>query len=308
MEELMRMIISLAKICIKLYVSLILIVPGISVYQEYKIWKEPILPSLSLYAMIKIYIFNCIWMSLTAVASLVLVPKCVVLGRESVEETTNTLIERIIAMTCNILVVGPVEIRNPKHLPPNNSPCVFVANHSSQIDLAVAYFIFRRFKWISKKSVLFLPGVGSLMVMGGHVFIQRKKGRDKSITIRNMYREAARNLVNSIPMFLFPQGTRSLAKRLPFKDGAFNMAVDNKVPIVPISIHIPLTIWNNSYPINVLWGAHVDPVVLTIHPPIACTENTNKDDLKQTCYDLIYSVLPDYRPSTQPHHQHNKSF
>ena len=52
------------------YSSLILLCPLVSVYQEHKLWKHPSVQSLTPVGMLKVYIFNVIWMGLTLVDSL----------------------------------------------------------------------------------------------------------------------------------------------------------------------------------------------------------------------------------------------
>merc|ERR1740129_803988 len=174
---------------LKAYLILLTLVPITAVYQEAKIWTNPSLPSLSIFGMLKIYMLNLIWMATTSIASILLLPKLLLKGHKAVQRDAHCLMERMSAISCTILVVGPVKVINHQNLPTEGTPCIFIANHASQIDLAVVYFIFRRFKWISKKSVTYLPGVGTLMAMSGHVFIERKKGEDKTKSVKKMYDE-----------------------------------------------------------------------------------------------------------------------
>jgi len=276
--------------------------------QESKIWNpHPKLPSLSIFGMIKVYTLNLIWMTTTSIATVILLPKLILKGWKGVERDAHCL-ACMVGILCTIIVAGPVQIRNAHNLPVDGTSCVYIANHASQMDLAVVYFIFRRFKWISKSSVKYLPGVGTLMTMGGHVFIERSsKSKDKSITVKKMYDEAKKNLADGIPMFIFPQGTRRLGERLPFKYGAYNMACDSEVPLVPISIDIPLNAWNDFYPLNLLWGKKKDPIVLTIHEPIPVTKDMDKKVLVAKTEKIIYSVLPnfdDHDDKTKNHKKH----
>lgn len=291
-------IVQISYYVLKAYLLLLALVPITAVYQESKIWNpNPKLPSLSIFGMIKVYMLNLIWMTSTSIAALILLPKLILKGWKGVERDAHCLMERMSAIACTIIVVGPVQIRNAHNLPVDGTSCVYIANHASQIDLAVVYFILRGFKWISKSSVKYLPGVGILMAMSGHVFIERSsKSKDKSITVKKMYDEAKKNLADGIPMFIFPQGTRRLGERLPFKYGAYNMACDSQVPLVPISIDIPLNAWNDLYPLNLLWlwGKKKDPIVLTIHEPIPVTKDMDKNDLMAKTEKIIYSVLPNF--------------
>ena len=80
--------------------------------------------------------------------------------------------------------------------------------------------------------------------------------------------------------------------RLPFKDGAYRVAMENESQLIPISIHIPLGCWNSWYPLNLLWGGSADNVVLTIHKPVQAKKDSDKEELKKQTYDAIFSVLP----------------
>ena len=101
-----------------------------------------------------------------------------------------------------------------------------------------------------------------------------------------------------IPVFFFPQGTRWMVDRLPFKDGAFIVAQDNEAPIIPISIDIPRNGWNSHHPLpSWMFGTRqqqrttptqqgstpqyqVPPIVtLTVHPPIPVTKNSNLNEI-----------------------------
>jgi len=127
------------------------------------------------------------------------------------------------------------------------------------------------------------------MWLSRHVFIDRVSKKNTTKTgARNLYLQSNESVQQGVPMFFFPQGTRRLAKRLDFKDGAFKIATENNCTLIPISIDIPTSVWNSFYP----WTTN-KPIVLTVHKGI---ESKGKDiiELKQCCFDTIYSVLPDY--------------
>lgn len=126
------------------------------------------------------------------------------------------LVERITAETCFFLMVGAKpEIRGIENLPPNDGSVpapVYVANHASQIDLCAVYFLDRRFKWISKDSVRYLPGVGLIMSLSQHVFIKRTGKNKKSVA--NLYQQSQSAVQSGQPMFFFPQGELSVVKQI----------------------------------------------------------------------------------------------
>lgn len=278
-----------------LYCASVLFLPILSVVQERRIWKSDLLPSIPLFGILKVFLFNALWMGFTLVGGMILLPKFIVgkfLGFDCQYEAH--VVERVTAKICCLCVVCPkVEIRGEKNLPVEDGSCpapVYVANHASQVDLAVVYFLGRRFKWISKESVRYLPGVGLIMTLGQHVFIQRTGKNKKSVS--NLFEKSANAIQSGLPMFFFPQGTRRMAVRLPFKDGAYRVALENQSQLIPISIDIPLSCWNSMYPLCLLWGGSVNNVVLTVHEPIQAKSGMDKEELKKKTYDAIFSVLP----------------
>lgn len=273
------------------YASTIFIFPLVSVYQERKIWADPSLPSLSLWGHFKVYLFNVFWMGFCLLSTLLLLLPKRIFTAKQVEYESFMWCERWIAIFMVKSLVGNVEVRGADNLPPlePGSPApIYVANHESQLDLGVVYFLHRRWKWISKKSVFYIPGVGSIMYLSGHVFINRKTGSNKN-SVANLYEKSNDAVQSGVPMFFFPQGTRKISERLPFKDGAFKVALQNKSALVPVSIHIPMNAWNRAYPLP--WGK-AEPVVLTVHKAIVINGTEDRETLKKHCFDTIYSVLP----------------
>jgi 1-acyl-sn-glycerol-3-phosphate acyltransferase len=186
-----------------------------------------------------------------------------------------------------------VQVIGIENLPdPDLKPApVYICNHASQIDAAAVYFFDRRFKWIAKQSILYLPGVGLVMFLAKHVLIQRKGRNNKSVS--NLFEKADAAVQSGIPMFFFPQGTRRISEKLPFKDGAFIVAQNNNSLLVPLSIEIPHNVWNTWYPISLLWSDDRPTVRLTIHKPIANVASRDREEIKAQSMQQIYSVLPE---------------
>lgn len=266
------------------------------VYQEYKIWKPDSLPTLSYYGMMKVYGMNVVWTTGCLLGSVLLLPKLLLTG--TAEREAHEIVERKMAYVCIAWFVGPVVVKNADKLPPLNpgAPApVYICNHASQIDVAAVYNINRRFKWIAKSSVRLLPGVGQIMTLANHVWIdrRRKKGAGGSASITNLYEKSNQAIQSGCPMFFFPQGTRRMSERLKFKDGALNVALQNKCALIPLSIEIPLDAWNRMYPFTTRKFHSFDPVVITVHDAIQVRGDEDKDELRKRCSDTIYSVLPE---------------
>jgi len=298
---------------------------------------------LTMIGILKVYIFNIFWMTGSLLGTLSLLPMWISRGcGPSVELEANAVMEKLCAMGTHMCVVGNVEVKNRELLPKINlhsnananatsTPApVFIANHCSQLDVSTMYFVLRRFKWIAKQSVRYIPGAGNIMVLSGHIFIKRDRDRDRSksseqkknTSISDLYEQSNHAIQSGIPMMFFPQGTRNMVDKLPFKDGAFKVAIDNESLIVPISIYVPPNAWNSWYPLNKavnvngirrflgmreIHNGNVraddddgdgdgdeigNKIVVTVHEPIRTTKNTDRKELKEKCQDIIYSVLP----------------
>lgn len=111
-------------------------------------------------------------------------------------------------------------------------PAVFIFNHQSSVDMFVAAKLIRKDAvGIAKKELKSMPIIGQLLQAGGVIFIDRK---DKEKAIEAM-KPAVDALQSGTSIIIFPEGTRSKDKTLgAFKKGAFHLAMQAGVPIVPI--------------------------------------------------------------------------
>jgi len=112
-------------------------------------------------------------------------------------------------------------------------PCVLVANHQSLMDIIAAMALFHPFKFVSKVSLFRVPLLGWMMRFIQHVPLDR--GRPHSTLVML---EACRGwLRRGMAVFFFPEGTYADGQhRLPFRSGAFLLAIEEQVPLVPILI------------------------------------------------------------------------
>lgn len=123
-----------------------------------------------------------------------------------------------------------LEIKGREHLP-KNRPVVFISNHLSTIDVLVASRLFTHFKWVSKIENFKIPFIGWTMFLNKYVAI--KRGGLSSI--KAMMKQSMKHLENGSPIFIFPEGSRAQDGQLKaFKTGAFKIAQDANVDIVPI--------------------------------------------------------------------------
>lgn len=111
---------------------------------------------------------------------------------------------------------------------------VIVSNHQSQFDIFVLYgYIGIDFKWVMKYELRKIPGLGIGCEKIGHVFIDRSNSEKAIASLR----AAKERIVNGTSIIFFPEGTRRDGNTLgEFKKGAFKMALDLNLPILPVII------------------------------------------------------------------------
>ena len=116
-----------------------------------------------------------------------------------------------------------------------NQSYVLAANHLSQIDIYVLYgFTGLDLKWVMKNELRKVPVLGLACELMGHIYVDRSDTESALASIEN----AREKIKNGMCVVFFPEGTRSRTSELrSFKKGAFRMAVDLSIPVVPISIH-----------------------------------------------------------------------
>ncbi len=141
----------------------------------------------------------------------------------------------VFADTASALIGLEMNVKNEHHLW-SHRPAVIIFNHQSKSDVTIMASLVRRdMVGIGKQEIKKIPIIGQVMQYAGTVFIDRKN-KDSSIEsmkplIKMMHDE-------QVCVCIAPEGTRSVSKHLePFKKGAFHIAMQAQVPIVPVVIH-----------------------------------------------------------------------
>ncbi|KAM9641813.1 1-acyl-sn-glycerol-3-phosphate acyltransferase beta [Trichechus inunguis] len=112
-------------------------------------------------------------------------------------------------------------------------PCVIISNHQSILDMmGLMETLPKRCVQIAKRELLFWGPVGLVMYLGGVFFINRQRS---STAVTVMAEVGERMVRENLKVWIYPEGTRnSNGDLLPFKKGAFYLAVQAQVPIIPV--------------------------------------------------------------------------
>jgi 1-acyl-sn-glycerol-3-phosphate acyltransferase len=151
-------------------------------------------------------------------------------------------------------------------------PYVVVANHQSFVDILLISHLPLEMKWLSKEDFFKYPVLGWLMRMAGDIRLVRGE-RDSVVAAMAACRD---RLEKKVSVMIFPEGTRSHDGELKeFKDGAFRLAIEAGVPILPLAVNGAYTALHKGD-----WRFDVTDAEVRVLEPIA-TEGLTLADLPQ---------------------------
>ncbi|XP_042193550.1 1-acyl-sn-glycerol-3-phosphate acyltransferase beta [Callorhinchus milii] len=186
----------------------------------------PVLCQLS--ATFKYYFKMAFYYSWIMALALGVIPLCLVRGRN----VENMKIVRYVLQHIKYLYGIKLQVNGMENLQVKG-PFVVISNHQSSLDLmGMMEILPDRCVAIAKKELMYAGTVGLVCWLTGIVFINRQKKSDA----KSVMSEAAQTMLKEdVRLWVFPEGTRNHdGKMLPFKRGAFHLAVQAQVPIIPV--------------------------------------------------------------------------
>ena len=190
------------------------------------------------------------------------------------------------------LLFIPVKVEGRDRLDPKES-YVFVANHQGAFDIFLIYgHLNRNFKWMMKYQLRKIPFVGFACAKTHQIFVD-KRGPKK---IKATYDLARETLQDGTSVTVFPEGSRSYTGHMGvFKKGAFMLADELQLPVVPLTINGSFNIMPRTRDMKF---ARWHRLTLTIHDPIYPVGKgpDNVEATKNQAYDSVMSALvPEYQ-------------
>lgn len=177
-----------------------------------------------------------------------------------------------------------IEVRGREKLDRSTS-YVFVANHQGAYDIFLIYgYPGHKFKWMMKSSLRRIPFVGAACAAAGFIFVDRSgKG------LRETLAAAEKILTGGMSLVVFPEGSRTPDGKIHrFKKGAYQIADDLSLPVVPLTI-------DGSYRVLSKNSKLIRPgkIVLTVHDPIfpQADGHYDMDALITDSYRVIEAAL-----------------
>jgi 1-acyl-sn-glycerol-3-phosphate acyltransferase len=118
----------------------------------------------------------------------------------------------------------------PKSIPGRT---VVVSNHESNADPFIISLLPWEMKWLGKASLFKIPAVGWSMWLAGDIPVRR----GESESAKGAMARCAWWMNRGMPVMIFPEGTRSKTNELlPFKDGAFRLAIEQGADVLPVAV------------------------------------------------------------------------
>lgn len=180
------------------------------------------------------------------------------------------------------MIVKKVGTQNIDH----KQSYVIAVNHQSPFDIVLIYSSLDvDFRWFMKYELRNVPILGYACERLGHIFVNRQS---KFAAYRSIQR-AKETLVGGVSVVIFPEGTRTYSNNLrQFKHGAFKMALELDLPILPVTIKDTHKVMGKS-----ILSLRPHRVTLTIHEPIDINKYSveNRDELIDNTFNVINSAL-----------------
>ncbi|XP_020109509.1 1-acyl-sn-glycerol-3-phosphate acyltransferase-like [Ananas comosus] len=181
---------------------------------------------------------------------------------------------------------NPIKIEGSEY---SNTRGIYICNHASPLDIFLIMWLTPTGTvGIAKKEIIWYPLFGQLYVLANHLRIDRSN----PIAAIESMKEAAKIIVKkNLSLIIFPEGTRSKTGRLlPFKKGFVHIALQSRLPIVPIVLTGTHRAWRKN-------SLRVRPAPLTVKylPPIKTVdwEPEKINEYVEMVHDLYVENLPE---------------
>ncbi len=184
-----------------------------------------------------------------------------------------------------VLTFVKVTVKGRENIDPKTS-YVFVANHQGAYDIFSIYgYLGHNFRWLMKKELRSIPMVGYSCQVSGQIYVDNSS----PASVKRTMQRAEKQLSGGMSLVVFPEGARTWdGKMRRFKKGAFKLAVEFNLPVVPITI-------DGAFAVMPRFKKLPRPghITLTIHPALHPSgDGHDIDTLMAESRQAIGSSLP----------------
>ena len=170
-------------------------------------------------------------------------------------------------------------------------PCIYCANHSSYLDIVVSYLVIPNFFVFMGKQELDKAPLFRIFFKEMNILVNRESNKSS----HRAFLRAGKDIDRNQAVFIFPEaGISSSGKLRGFKNGAFKLAIEKQIPIVPITFLNNWKLLQNGGFFKATGKPGISRIV--VHPPIATTGMDQNDliSLRTKVYDIIHNQLNNY--------------
>lgn len=182
------------------------------------------------------------------------------------------------------LIFLPVKIEKRAKIEKGKS-YIFVANHFSYLDIPMMGFVPGDVLFVGKASIRKAPLFGYYF-KSLHIAVDRDRLKSRADTMKR----AAESLDAGSSVIFFPEGgifTSQPPQMIPFKNGAFRLAIEKQIPIIPVTLsynHLIL-------PDDGKMLLRRRPAKMILHEALAPTPTETEVTLKEKCFEIIQKQL-----------------
>lgn len=209
-------------------------------------------------------LLGCIW-----------IPNCKKFGRK---------LQQYWARIYFSLIFLPVRIE--KNVSINRGkPYIFLANHFSYLDIPMMGFVPGDVLFVGKASIRKAPLFGYYF-KNLHIAVDRERLKSRAETMKR----AGENLDAGSSIIIFPEGgiyTQNAPEMAPFKNGAFRLAIDKQIPIIPITLSYNHLILPDDGKLIIRWRS----AKMVLHQALSPSQSDTEESLKNKCFEIIQTQL-----------------
>lgn len=189
-----------------------------------------------------------------------------------------------------IMPFASVKVRGRENIPRDGKATIIVANHQSNLDSNIcSHLSDLNFKVTFKRELYLTPGVGTALYMAGHVAVTRGGDEASRKSVMDRCKEYLRK---GVWVFFFAEGTRKIDEASgplgPFKKGAFHLAIEEGVRILPITVSGA----RDLMPARGFPTLGYGEPLLTVHPVIDSQGKTADQLLEATRAAILSGLRP----------------
>ena len=237
------------------------------------------------------YIFVFVWSSMIYVVTFIALPLCYPFDKKRfvVHKLSKWLTDSFFGFG----LVMKRKVEGLENLDPKGT-YVMVLNHNSMVDILSIYNLPLVFKWVSKREVYRIPIVGRLLLAHGDIVINRASTKE---AMQLVHTRGKQWLAKGASVAIFPEGTRSKDGEIHnFKAGAFILAKDAEVPILPIVLDGTDRVVRKGFFMN--WS---NRITIKILPPVSKQDVVERPikEVMAEVHDSMVNALAEIRKNNQ---------